>query len=340
MRWIEALVLGLVQGVTEFLPISSDGHLSISEQALAWWSGVRHTGSENLFFFVMLHLGTLAAILVHYRREGLEGAKGLLGKSTNSPEFDRNSVIKAGLLACVATLPAIPVGLFLKKPLEAAFESPIAAPLGFLVTALAIGSTFYLKGGKRGLAGTTWWHALLIGSAQAIAILPGVSRSGMTIMTALTLGFTRTWAVGFSLLMAIPAILGAAVLELKDVEKSMIAPDRIGPILLGVVAAGLVGYLAIVWLVRVVQSGRMWYFSVYLVILSACLLGLHFLNKGKTNGPRTARAERSLLVEPPAQGPSTFPEPRSRGLDRPQRARQATNARLDRASPADGLLRI
>ena len=124
MRWLHALILGIVQGVTEFLPISSDGHLTLAEKILEHYSGVKQDGGANLFFFVMLHLGTLAAIVVHYRRTAIAGARGLLLNATEvDPDLRRSPVIKAGLLACLATLPAVPVGLFLKKEVEAAFES-------------------------------------------------------------------------------------------------------------------------------------------------------------------------------------------------------------------------
>ena len=267
MTWLDSLILGIVQGLTEFLPISSDGHLSITQKLLDHFAGRTRSGEENLFFVVMVHMGTLAAILVYYRWVALESARGLLRGGE-----ERSGLVRLGLLAIVATLPAVIVGLLLKKKIEAAFASLGAAGVGFLITGAVLLVTARMKGGEKGPAQTTFLDALLIGLAQAVAPLPGVSRSGLTITTALALGFTRSWAVGFSLLMAIPVIGGAGVLELKDVTPAMLTPASIGPILLATVIAGLVGYGAILWLVRLARAGALWYFSVYLFALGAAVL--------------------------------------------------------------------
>src|SRR4051794_22653635 len=126
MDWIESLTLGAVQGLTEFLPISSDGHLTIAIQAFERLRGRTGSGAENLFFVVMLHLGTLAAIVVYSRDAALAGARGLLGSDDVSPQFRRRSVLRAGFLAAVATAPAVPVGLIFKKFLEETFQSATA----------------------------------------------------------------------------------------------------------------------------------------------------------------------------------------------------------------------
>ena len=274
MSWLDALILGIVQGLTEFLPISSDGHLRITQGFLAWRSGHTQSGEENLFFVVMVHLGTLCAILVYYRKVGLEAARGLLGSKDVAPGFDRAGVIRTCLLAILATIPAVFVGLFLKKKIEAAFASLTITGIGFLITGAVLLVTTRMKGGEKGPAQTTWLDALLIGIAQAFAPLPGVSRSALTITTALGRRFQRDWAVGFSLLMAVPVIAGAGVLELKDVKPSMLAPEFLGPTLLATVVAGLVGYGAIVWLVRLARAGALWYFSVYLFALGLAVLAM------------------------------------------------------------------
>src|SRR3954451_10486963 len=198
MEWLESLILGAVQGVTEFLPVSSDGHLAITQQAFAWLTGRSRSGQENLFFDIMLHVGTLAAIIVHYRAVILEGVRGfLLGANDVRPGFDRASVFRVGLLAAVATSPLVPFALFFKKRLEEMFQSSQAAGVGFLITAAVLLLVSYrMKGpdGEKGPAQTTWLDALLIGIAQMFAPLPGVSRSGLTIAAALGLRFSRTWS--------------------------------------------------------------------------------------------------------------------------------------------------
>ncbi len=306
LDWIESLVLGAVQGVTEFLPISSDGHLSITQKLFDALHGREAQAEENLFFIVLLHLGTLTALLIHYRRIGWAGARGLMGATDVATHLQRRSVIKAGIYTVIATLPAIPVGLLLKKQLEAAFASPFAAAVGFLITAAVLLVTTKLKGGEKGLDEMTWRDALLIGIAQSFAPLPGVSRSGLTISSALACGFSKSWAVGFSLLMAVPAILGGATLEFKDFLKPeshiSLAHGAIWPMLAGTIVAGIVGYGAIVWLVRVVRSGKLWYFSVYLIVLGLGLLAYLSLRPGGERGQQVS----TLFDRVPHRSPDQF----------------------------------
>lgn len=274
MEWLKALVLGVVQGITEFLPVSSDGHLLVTQKAFEWLTGVKRSGDENLFVIVMLHLGTLAAILFFYRRTISEALHGLRGGGDVPPGFRRPELVRVGILAAIATSPLVPLALFFKKRLEEAFESDTAAGYGFLITAAVLLFTSWLarRDGAKGPAQTTWLDALLIGLAQMFAPLPGVSRSGLTIATALALGLSRTWAVGFSLLIAVPAILGGAVFELKHVEVASLAPERLAQTAAATILAGVVGYFAILWLVKVVKSGRIWWFAIYLIVLAAVVL--------------------------------------------------------------------
>jgi undecaprenyl-diphosphatase len=276
MEWLESLVLGVVQGITEFLPVSSDGHLLLTQNLFAWLTGVAKTGKENLFFDVILHLGTTAAILVHYRREIAQGLRGLSAANDEPAAFRRSEIVRVGLLAAVATSPLIPLALFFKKMIEKTFEGFTFVGFGFLITAAVLVVTAWLKrrDGAKGPAEMTWLDALLIGVAQMFAPLPGVSRSGLTIATALALGLSRTWAVGFSLLIAVPAILGAAVWEMRHVELRSLSADRMSQAVAGTILAGVVGYFAITWLTRIVRSGRIWYFAVYLVVLGIVVLTL------------------------------------------------------------------
>jgi undecaprenyl-diphosphatase len=276
MEWLESLVLGLVQGITEFLPVSSDGHLLLTQNLFAWLTGVTKTGKENLFFDVILHLGTTAAILVHYRVEIAQAVRGLLGANDAPAGFRRPEVIRVGVLAAIATSPLIPLALFFKKMIEKTFEGITFVGFGFLITAAVLLLTAWLKrrDGAKGPAEMTWLDALLIGVAQMFAPLPGVSRSGLTIAAALALGLSRTWAVGFSLLIAVPAILGAAVWEMRHVDPASLSGNRVLQAVAGTILAGVVGYFAIIWLTRIVRSGRIWYFSVYLVVLGIVVLSL------------------------------------------------------------------
>jgi undecaprenyl-diphosphatase len=296
MEWFESLILGAVQGLTEFLPISSDGHLAITQQAFAKLTGRERSDAEDFFFDVMLHLGTLTAIVLYYRAVVKTGAKGLLGSDQVPPEYRRASVIRTGILAFIATLPLVPLKLFVMDWIKQAFHSTTAAGVGFLITAAVLLLTTRLRGGEKGPEQTTWTDALLIGIAQMFAPLPGVSRSGLTVAAALARGLSRSWAVGFSLLIAVPAILGASVSELKDLDPKTLNPDRVTQTVAATVLAGIVGYGAIIWLVKIVRSGRLWYFSVYLIVLgTAVLMAVAF--SGGTSDARPSKAlDRSARV--------------------------------------------
>jgi undecaprenyl-diphosphatase len=327
MEWIEALVLGAVQGVTEFLPVSSDGHLLVTQQLFAWLTGSNRSGGENIFFDVMLHLGTTAAILYHYRGPIRLGIRSLISDDPDvGPDFRRPMVLRVLTLAFVATLPLVPFALVFKPWVDGLFQSHTAAPIGFLISA-AVLALVSLKmrgpdGGGRGPSETTWVDALLIGSAQMLAPLPGVSRSGTTIVAALFLGLSRVWAVRFSLLIAVPAVAGAVANELKDAiqdpSRLDLTPERVAQTLAAMVVAGFVGYAAILWLIRVVRSGKLWYFSVYLVVLAVVVLGIVSASGGGSDVDASPNAldgpSRRLDAGTPA---ATGPVAPGGALDRP-----------------------
>ena len=251
----------------------------------------------DLFFAVLLHVGTLGAIVAYYHRRVIDGLRALLGGSAVG--VTRRDVIRAVLLAGVATAPAVLAALTLKPQIERAFNGLEAPGFGFLITAVLLVAVTRLGGrsGARGLSEMTWTDALLIGLAQAMAITPGISRSGSTIVAGLALGFSGSWAVGFSLLMAVPAILGAAVLEILDLEPGTIAPDQWGMMASATAVSGIVGLGAIAWLVRIVRSGRLWYFSVYLIPLGVAVLvaaksGVGTSDPGRPSAPPEAGADR------------------------------------------------
>ena len=297
MEWLESLVLGAVQGLTEFLPISSDGHLDVMQKIFERYTGRAQSGAENLFFDVMLHVGTLAAIVIYYRAVAKTGAKGLLGSTDVPPTYRRAAVIRVGVMAAVATAPLVPLKLFLIKRIEETHGSLAWAGSGFLVTAAVLLLTMVLQ--PRGEAGKgplemSWVDALVIGIAQMFAPLPGVSRSGLTIAAALARGLSRSWAVGFSLLIAVPAIVGAATFELRKIDPQTLTSDRVAMTVAAAVLAGVVGYGAIIWLVKVVRSGRIWYFSVYLILLGLAVLAASAVPGGATDARGEKAADRAV----------------------------------------------
>ena len=250
MGLIEILLLAVIQGVTEFLPVSSSGHLVIGAALLEAAGG--QPPADLLAVNIFLHLGTLLAILVFFARRVAR----LLGA-------DRRVI---GLLI-VGTLPAVCVGLPLKKLAPGVLESPLLAGLmlpctgGLLIWASRIepGSLEYPKMGYRA--------ALLTGLFQAVAILPGISRSGSTIAAGLAAGLERENAATFAFLLAIPAIAGAGVLELAELAGSGQTGTPIGHLLLGMTVSFVVGILSLAWLIRWVATGRLVYFAYWCIPL-------------------------------------------------------------------------
>ena len=283
LDWLESLVLGVIQGLTEFLPISSDGHLALGQALFESIRGEKRVGSDKLLLDIILHLGTLLAVLIYYRdwfrplfRSDSSPKPGHESTGPIPSEYvpqTRREFIQIFVLAIIATLPTAVIGLGLKKIFEAAHDSLTAAAIGFWVTAVILWGSQRLSGGTKTRLTMTRKDAFLIGLAQAFAPLPGVSRSGLTVAAALACGLNRSWAAIFSLWMSIPAISGALIMEIKDLIESPSSDTRLIKMgLLGSIVAGLVGYGAIVWLVRIVKSRRLNLFSWYLVALGAIVL--------------------------------------------------------------------
>ncbi|RPJ47193.1 MAG: undecaprenyl-diphosphate phosphatase [Candidatus Latescibacterota bacterium] len=245
---LAAAILGLVQGLTEFLPVSSSGHLVLAQTFL----GVK---TEGILLEILLHLGTTLVVVVFYRREIVDLLR---------PRFDP-AVNRYRLAILLGLIPAGLVGVFFLEPLEALYENP-STTLGELAfTGLFLLATRYAKPGNRTV---TPWTGFLIGIAQAVAILPGVSRSGATIATALFLGIERKHAAEFSFVMSIPAILGAALLTAREIRGAEGEAAFLVPALLGTLVAIVSGYFALRFLVRVVQAGRLHLFGWYCLALA------------------------------------------------------------------------
>jgi undecaprenyl-diphosphatase len=241
----EAVLLGIVQGLTEFLPVSSDGHLVIAQTLLGH-------DTEGLVFEIAVHVGTLLAIVVFYRARIAELVRGVLGRETDSFSY----VVKLA----IATLPAVVVGLFFKDFVEAIFDAPWTAGAGLLVTGAFLITTRSTQATARGLA-PGYAQAFWIGCAQALAIAPGISRSGTTLAVALAFGVAPLAAAEFSFLLGIIAIVGAAVLELPGV---LAAPaDSLRPLWVGASAAAVTGLGALTLLVRLLRAQRFHWFAGY-----------------------------------------------------------------------------
>lgn len=263
MDFIEIILLSIVQGATEFLPVSSSGHLVVAETLLAQLG--RKMPPELIEVNIVLHLGTLLAVLVYYRKRILR----LVGE-------DRRLLP----LLVIGTLPAVIVGLPLKKYAPHLLEDPLLTGLMFPVTA------FLLVWASRRQPGNTDYQQLsipaviTIGCMQAFAILPGISRSGSTIVAGLAVGLRRESAATFSFLLAIPAIAGAGVLEGLDMLQGTSTTTPMPVLAVGMLISFLVGLASLSLLVRLVQGGQLAYFAFWLVPLgiavTAWQLSEHF----------------------------------------------------------------
>lgn len=262
MTYLTAFLLGLVQGVAEFLPISSSGHLAIAQNLLH----IEGAGSVPEFFDVLLHLGTLIAVFAAYWKDICEmvveffrGIGDLAHRSTPSPVPPARRLI---LLIVVGTLP-----LFAVLPIRKAVQSPgdnmVFVGAALIVTGFLLFLCDRVRKGRKTERSATWLDALLVGVGQAVATLPGVSRSGMTITAGCFVGYERRFAVRFSFLLSIPAVLGANILSIGDAVKAGINGAEVPMYLVGVVTAAVVGYLCIRLLKYVADKGRFGAFAYY-----------------------------------------------------------------------------
>ncbi len=259
MSWWQAIILGLVQGVTEFLPISSSAHLAL----VPHWLGWRLPRTETFIFDVLVQVATLAAVVGYYRVPLSCMARSLWRdlRTRTTPGPDT----RLALLLLLATLPGAVAGLLIKDAVETAFSRPHWVA-GFLVgTAGLMALAEVLGRRQRSMHALTWWEALLIGGFQALALFPGVSRSGATISGAMLLHLKREDAAHFSFLLAVPIMTGAGLMALKDLFALPQATVQAlaAPFLLGFAVAGLSGYAAIRFLLGFLRRHSLWGFVVY-----------------------------------------------------------------------------
>jgi len=283
MSLIEALIMGIVQGLTEFLPVSSSGHLAIASHVLGLAT------QENILFEVILHLGTLLAIFIAFYQEigqlivsGIAILKKLFlwviypfskKRDQMRPTVVETEHEKFVLLIVVATIPTVMIGLLLKSIIVLAFGALIFPAIGLIITATLLLITSKIKVGDQDANTFSYKKGFWVGVAQGLAILPGVSRSGSTIVAGLVLGAKKDFIVRYSFIMSIPAILGAAVLQLVEYK----GEEALGSVIFtygaGMLASALVGYLCIKLLLNMIRKGKLHYFAYYCYGLGILLLG-------------------------------------------------------------------
>lgn len=259
MELLEAIVLGIIQGFTEFLPVSSSGHLELAKVLF----GNTSIPEESLTFTVVLHFATALSTLVVFRKEVLEILKGLL-------QFKWNDEMQFSLKIIASMIPAVCIGLFFEEQLEAFFDGNILfVGLMLLVTAVLLLLADKVKNTHKSI---TFKSAVLIGISQAIAMLPGISRSGATISTSVLLGVDRTRAARFSFLMVVPLIFGKVAKDILGGEISF-ESSQIAPMTAGFIAAFIAGLLACNWMIALVKKSKLSYFSIYCAIIGLIAIG-------------------------------------------------------------------
>lgn len=262
MNTIQALLMGLLQGLTEYLPVSSSGHLTIASTLF----GI--DGEENMLFTIMVHVATVLSTIVMLGGEIWKIIKGMFGPLNNSAQgLNRlNPDQRYVLNILVSMIPIGIVGVFFKEQVEAIFGSGMTiVGICLLVTALLLTFSYYARPRER--ENISLGHAFIIGLAQAIAVLPGLSRSGSTIATGLMLGEKKSNMAQFSFLMVIPPILGEALLDVLKMVKGESGAE-IGwlPLTVGFLAAFISGCVACKWMIGIVKKGKLIYFAYYCAI--------------------------------------------------------------------------
>ena len=259
MSFLEAIILGVIQGLTEFLPVSSSGHLELGKALL----GDTSIPQESMLFTVVLHAATALATIVVYRREIGQIIAGLF-------QFKNNDAFRYSVKIVISMVPAAAIGVVFSKELETLFDHQI----------LLVGLMLWLTGillmvadrAKNTAKSVGFSHAIIIGIAQAVAILPGISRSGATISTSVLLGIDRTKAASFSFLMVVPLILGKIAKDILDGALTL-SDDQFSVLAAGFIAAFITGLFACQWMIKLVRKAQLKYFSYYCFVVGALAIG-------------------------------------------------------------------
>jgi undecaprenyl-diphosphatase len=259
LNFFHAFILGVIQGLTEFIPVSSTGHLLITQNLL------NIPANEGTFsFLVIIQLGTLVSLFAFYWKDLLAVAKATLNFRSSTPE--RN----LGLYIIVATIPALLAGYFLKAAVEALFEQPmLQASIRLFSAAILLTLAEWLSKKNRALDSMTWLDALIVGLFQIIAVFPGASRSGSTISGGMFRGFDRPSAARFAFLMSVPVMLAAGGYEMLDVIQMPNLGEFLPLLAVGFVTAAIVGWFAIKWLIDYLSKRSLYGFAIYCAVVGA-----------------------------------------------------------------------
>lgn len=266
MELIKAIILGGIQGLTEFLPVSSSGHLVIGSELLNFQE-------QGVVFDVCLHLGTLISVFIVFRKEIAAMIRAPFQYYSGNRDAEVRQFFYWDIFVILATLPAVVVGLFFKDQIDSLFGSTLVAYTMLVGTGTIMVIAQYVPERDKPL---TWWRSILVGCAQAMAIMPGLSRSGSTIFVGMLLGIPRETIARFSFIMSIPAILGAAVLQMGDFFANPPTADTAISLIAGMAMSTIAGYLAIKLLLDIIRKNRLQWFGYYCLTLATIGLTHHF----------------------------------------------------------------
>ncbi len=269
MSIIDAILLAVLQGLTEFLPISSSGHLVLAQHLLDLNS------YDMISFDVFVHFGTLISVFVIFRKDIVEIIKAFVKASVSikiTQEYKSNEYFRQGVAILIGSIPAAVIGIFFREAIEATFKDPKLAAVNLVITGLILFLTRLAKPTEGKQVGII--SAFVIGIAQAVAILPGISRSGTTISAAIYLKIPPVKAARFSFLLSLPVIAGAALLEGYRLFENN-SDIGLMPILVGTIVAAIAGYFAIKILLRITEKGKFRWFAFYCLILG--IIGIIFI---------------------------------------------------------------
>ncbi len=271
MTYFESILLGLIQGLSEFLPISSSGHLTLMQH----YFGIEE--SNVLIFTILLHVGTLISVFIAYRKDIWELILELLDLfkdvlSGKGLKINKNDNRRLGFLIIVATIPTILMGLFGQDLFKSFYSSMTAVGIGLIFTGTILFISEKIKVKEKTIMEMSFLGAIFVGICQGIAITPGVSRSGSTLFGSLMSGLDRKIAVKYAFLLSIPTILGSVVFEMPKALESGIDSSLILPILLGMAVASVSGLFAIKTMIDFVAKQKLKYFSYYTWILGICVI--------------------------------------------------------------------
>lgn len=270
MTIFQAIILGIVQGLTEFLPISSSGHLVLIPHLFNW-----NIPEDQVFIFDMLiQAGTLVAVVIYFWNDLWSILTGWIKALFNKKPFETKEA-RLGWFLILATIPGVLGGLFLDNLVESAFGSASMTVVFLAITAILLSLGEWIGKKQRNLDELNWIDALIMGLFQVLALFPGISRSGSTITGGLLRNIDRKSSARFSFLMSVPIMLGASVVTLFDIPSVANTSSFIPALIIGFIVAGIVGYLSIRWLLQYLSNHSLGKFSIYLMII--CILAVLFI---------------------------------------------------------------